>query len=102
MPGRVLGCDPSVGQFRPGNFETATRIVDEGGVADVRRVDKASTRPGAGGRTDVAVGDSPAKYFERRWPDLHGQILRHLRKWTCCPWTLLDGRRRSGIWSRSC
>ncbi|MFI6271445.1 WXG100-like domain-containing protein [Micromonospora zamorensis] len=76
-----LGMDPATGRFRPGEAETAVRLEQELGV----RLQRASADSSAdwvdeGGRTYDAVGNFPAQFFDRQWPQLQYQIERHLDK----------------------
>jgi hypothetical protein len=76
-----LGRDPAVGKFRPGEAETGLRVEQERGIDLIR-----NQHPGADwinvetGETYDAVGNFPAQYFDRQWPNLQEEILDHL-KW---------------------
>jgi uncharacterized protein YukE len=76
-----LGMDPATGKFRPAEAETALRIEDEVGVTLTRAPSGSSADwVDDAGRTYDAVGNFPAQYFERQWPQLQYQIERHLDK----------------------
>ncbi|MFG1654506.1 WXG100 family type VII secretion target [Micromonospora sp. NPDC049275] len=78
---RELGMDPATGRFRPGEAETATRLEQHLGVT-LRRAPTESSADWVdeAGRTYDAVGNFPAQFFERQWPQLQYQIERHLDK----------------------
>lgn len=78
---RELGMDPATGRFRPGEAETAVRIENELGVR-LRRAptDSSADWVDESGRTYDAVGNFPAQFFDRQWPQLQYQIERHLDK----------------------
>ncbi len=76
-----LGMDPATGRFRPGEAETAVRLEQELGV----RLQRAPAGSSADWvdetrRTYDAVGNFPAQFFDRQWPQLQYQIERHLDK----------------------
>lgn len=73
--------DPATGRFRPGEAETAVRIEQELGVR-LRRAPAGSSADWVDetGRTYDAVGNFPAQFFDRQWPQLQYQIERHLDK----------------------
>ncbi|MGQ0837131.1 hypothetical protein [Actinokineospora sp.] len=78
---RRLGQDPATGRFRPAEAQTARRI------EDARRIElMRSPKPsgpdwvGPDGTTYDAVGNFPAKYFDRQWGQLRVRIVDHLRK----------------------
>ncbi|MEV4543964.1 WXG100 family type VII secretion target [Micromonospora echinaurantiaca] len=78
---RDLGMDPATGRFRPGEAETAVRVEQELGVR-LRRApaDSSADWVDGTGRTYDAVGNFPAQFFDRQWPQLQYQIERHLDK----------------------
>ncbi|MEU7923832.1 WXG100 family type VII secretion target [Micromonospora sp. NPDC049107] len=76
-----LGMDPATGRFRPGEAETAVRLEQEMCVI-LHRASPASSADWVdeSGRTYDAVGNFPAQFFDRQWPQLQYQIERHLDK----------------------
>ncbi|MFF0318786.1 WXG100 family type VII secretion target [Micromonospora sp. NPDC005252] len=76
-----LGMDPATGRFRPGEAETAVRLEQEMSVI-LHRAPPASSADWVdeAGRTYDAVGNFPAQFFDRQWPQLQYQIERHLDK----------------------
>lgn len=76
-----LGMDPATGKFRPGEAETAVRVEGELGVT-LKRAPAGSSADWVddAGRTYDAVGNFPAQFFDRQWPQLQYQIQRHLGK----------------------
>ncbi|WP_405431908.1 WXG100 family type VII secretion target [Micromonospora sp. NBC_00617] len=76
-----LGMDPATGRFRPGEAETAVRLEQEMSVT-LHRAPPASSADWVdeAGRTYDAVGNFPAQFFDRQWPQLQYQIERHLDK----------------------
>ncbi|MEU8110847.1 WXG100 family type VII secretion target [Micromonospora sp. NPDC048947] len=78
---RDLGMDPATGKFRPGEAETAVRLEQEVGVRLQRApADSSADWVDGAGRTYDAVGNFPAQFFDRQWPQLQYQIERHLDK----------------------
>ncbi|MFE9914084.1 WXG100 family type VII secretion target [Micromonospora sp. NPDC005553] len=76
-----LGMDPATGRFRPGEAETAVRLEQELGVKLQRaQADSSADWVDEAGRTYDAVGNFPAQFFDRQWPQLQYQIERHLDK----------------------
>ncbi|MGC4796222.1 WXG100 family type VII secretion target [Micromonospora saelicesensis] len=76
-----LGMDPATGRFRPGEAETAVRLEQELGVRLQRApADSSADWVDDAGRTYDAVGNFPAQFFDRQWPQLQYQIERHLEK----------------------
>ncbi|MEU7750481.1 WXG100 family type VII secretion target [Micromonospora sp. NPDC049171] len=76
-----LGMDPATGRFRPGEAETAARLEQEVGVRLQRApADSSADWVDDAGRTYDAVGNFPAQFFDRQWPQLQYQIERHLDK----------------------
>ncbi|MET7951176.1 WXG100 family type VII secretion target [Micromonospora sp. NPDC005324] len=76
-----LGMDPATGRFRPGEAETAVRLEQELGVRLQRApADSSADWVDEAGRTYDAVGNFPAQFFDRQWPQLQYQIERHLDK----------------------
>ncbi|MET8234240.1 WXG100 family type VII secretion target [Micromonospora sp. NPDC005298] len=76
-----LGMDPATGKFRPGEAETAVRLERELGVTLTRApVESSADWVDEAGRTYDAVGNFPAQFFDRQWPQLQYQIVRHLDK----------------------
>ncbi|GEA85145.1 MAG: hypothetical protein NVV70_14140 [Cellulomonas sp.] len=80
-PAYLLAFDPAVGKFRQSEYETARRIIDE------RQVRLRRAEPGARhdwvdqhGTTYDAVGNFPAKFFDKQWDKLKEQIVLHLKK----------------------
>ncbi|MDG4757444.1 hypothetical protein [Micromonospora sp. WMMD710] len=76
-----LGMDPATGTFRPGEAETAVRLEQELGVTLTRApVESSADWVDEAERTYDAVGNFPAQFFDRQWPQLQYQIVRHLDK----------------------
>ncbi|MCG5470445.1 WXG100 family type VII secretion target [Micromonospora sp. LAH09] len=76
-----LGMDPATGRFRPGEAETAVSLEQELGVRLQRAAaDSSADWVDEAGRTYDAVGNFPARFFDRQWPQLQYQIERHLDK----------------------
>ncbi|TNH24927.1 WXG100 family type VII secretion target [Micromonospora orduensis] len=76
-----LGMDPATGKFRPGEAETAVRLEQELGVRLTRApVESSADWVDEAERTYDAVGNFPAQFFDRQWPRLQYQIVRHLEK----------------------
>jgi hypothetical protein len=78
---RQLGHDPATGRYRPAEGETALRVEEATGVNLTRspdpRVDWVDANTG---KTYDAVGNFPAKHFDRQWPNLQTKIIDHLAK----------------------
>ena len=78
---RSLGMDPARGgTFIQSEYETALRIEAERGVKLTRSMDASVDWVDQNGKTYDAVGPFPAQYFDQEWPNLQGQIVRHLGK----------------------
>lgn len=77
---RDLGFDPAVGKHRPSESETALRVEDTLGIVLRRSDGDRADWVDEVGRTYDAVGNFPGSYFERQWPQLQHQIVRHLDK----------------------
>lgn len=77
---RRLGEDPATGTFRQSEMETAQRVEGARGVKLERSTDPKVDWVGSDGKTYDAVGNFPAKYFNKQWPNLQTRILDHLQK----------------------
>ncbi|WP_155856098.1 putative T7SS-secreted protein [Cellulomonas sp. URHD0024] len=77
-----LGYDHAVAQFRPGEYQTATRLIDQYGLDLVRGKPPASYDwiDLTTGKTYDAIGNFPGEFVERRWPRFEGRIQDHLEK----------------------
>lgn len=78
---RELGHDPATGRFRPAEAETAIRVEETKGVELARSADpRVDWRDANSGETYDAVGNFPAKHFDKQWPNLQTKITDHLDK----------------------
>jgi hypothetical protein len=76
-----LGMDPATGKFRPAEAETAVRIERERGVTLTRApAESRADWIDETGRSYDAVGNFPAQFFDRQWPQFSHQMERHLEK----------------------
>lgn len=80
-PAYLLAYDPAVKKYRQSEYETAVRIIRERQVR-LRRADDGARHDWVDdqGTTYDAVGNFPAKFFDKQWPTLQQQIVLHVSK----------------------
>lgn len=77
-----LGVDPAIGgRYRKSEEETALRVEQKLGITLQRHPeDQGPDWTGSDGKTYDAVGNFPARYFDRQWASLQTAIRDHLGK----------------------
>jgi hypothetical protein len=76
-----LGQDPATGGHRPSESDTAARLETARGVTLTRAPAGSSADwVDENGTSYDAVGNFPPEFFDRQWPQLQHQIVRHLDK----------------------
>ncbi|WP_258904579.1 hypothetical protein [Actinokineospora sp. UTMC 2448] len=82
----ALGYDPATQKHRPTETQTARRIEHATGVRLTRSPHpKGPDWIDHTGKTYDAVGNFPAKFFDRQWEQVKIRILDHLDKADCVP-----------------
>ena len=76
-----LGWDPAVQRFRPPEYRTAARVMDDYDVTLTRaEPGQAFDWVDEAGRSYDAVGGFPGRFLDQQWDSFTGQIVRHLDK----------------------
>jgi hypothetical protein len=76
-----LGHDPAIDRFRPGETQTGRLVEEARRVVLVRSPKKKGPDwVGPDGRTYDAIGNFPAEFFDREWPQVQDKILDHMEK----------------------